>query len=474
MTRQITDRDIAPQRVDDTSYSYDPAGNVTGVTSVSGQDAQKSTDTQCFKNDPLGWLTEAWTAKTDCAASPSKSTVGGPDAYWQSYGYDALGNRTEQTDHAATTTGTDATTTYSHPAPGTGLPHGVQQAMVNGGPDNGRTSTFEYDETGNTTKRTVGTTTQNLTWDPEGHLATLTEAGKTSSYLYDADGNRLITKNADGSSTLTLPDGDRLDLAANGTKTGTRYYTHNGETVAVRTGGTISYLISDHQGTAMSAIAVGTLAITRRKQLPFGQLRSSQSTAFGNRGFVGGTNDPTGLTHLGAREYDPTLGRFLSVDPIIDTADPAQMNAYSYAHNSSLTKSDPDGLRPDGPAGGASYNDDRWAADRGMNAGYTYKSGKWVWHQTPKSWFDPRYQAYRANPSTYKVFHYNAQKATKEKAQAVAAAKRRVDAARKKESVLSAVVRGLIPLAPSVGPLHKSSCPSLVERPSRASPRPRV
>ncbi|MEU8627641.1 RHS repeat-associated core domain-containing protein, partial [Streptomyces sp. NPDC048669] len=102
----------------------------------------------------------------------------------------------------------------------------------------------------------------------------------------------------------------------------------------------------------MSAIAVGTLAITRRKQLPFGQLRSSQSTAFGNRGFVGGTNDPTGLTHLGAREYDPTLGRFLSVDPIIDTADPAQMNAYSYAHNSPLTKSDPDGLRPDGPAGG--------------------------------------------------------------------------------------------------------------------------
>ncbi|WP_145768065.1 RHS repeat-associated core domain-containing protein [Streptomyces brevispora] len=193
----------------------------------------------------------------------------------------------------------------------------------------------------------------------------------------------------------------------------------------------------------MSAIAVGTLAITRRKQLPFGQLRSSQSTAFGNRGFVGGTNDPTGLTHLGAREYDPTLGRFLSVDPIIDTADPAQMNAYSYAHNSPLTKSDPDGLRPDGPAGGATYNDDRWASDRGMNAGYTYKSGKWVWHQTPKSWFDPRYQAYRANPSGYKVFHYNAQKAAQARAQAVAAAKARADAARrKKESVLSAVVRG--------------------------------
>ncbi|MEU3228360.1 RHS repeat-associated core domain-containing protein [Streptomyces sp. NPDC006976] len=410
VTQQITDRDLAPQRVDSTSYSYDPAGNVIGVTTASGQDAQTSTDTQCFSNDALGRLTEAWTTKTDCATAPSKTAVGGPDAYWQSFAYDALGNRTEQTDHATTTATTDATTTYTQPAPGTGLPHGVQQANVSGGPDNGRTSTFEYDETGNTTKRTIGATAQNLTWDAEGHLAALTEAGKTSSYLYDADGNRLITKNADGSSVLTLPNGDQLNVAANGTKAGTRYYAHTGETVAVRSGSSISYLISDHQGTAMTAIAAGTLAITRRKQLPFGQLRSEQSTAFGNRGFVGGTNDPTGLTHLGAREYDPTLGRFLSVDPVIDINDPAQMNAYSYAHNNPLTKSDPDGLRPDGPAGGASYNDDRWSEDRGGNSGYTYKSGKWVWHFTPKSWFDPRYQAYRANPSSYKVYHYNAQK----------------------------------------------------------------
>ncbi|WP_442806518.1 RHS repeat domain-containing protein [Streptomyces sp. NBC_01022] len=405
VTQQITDRDLAPQRVDNTSYSYDPAGNVTGVTSVSGQDAQQSTDSQCFTNDPLGRLTEAWTAKTDCTATPSTSAVGGPDAYWQSYGYDALGNRTKQTEHTTTTTDTDATTTYAHPEPGQSLPHGVQQATVNGGPDNGRTSTFKYDETGNTTKRTIGTTTQDLTWDPEGHLATLTEAGKTSSYLYDADGNRLITKNADSSSTLTLPNGDQLDLAANGTKTGTRYYTHNGETVAVRTGSAVSYLISDHQGTAMSAIAVGTLAITRRKQLPFGQLRSQQPATFGNRGFVGGTNDPTGLTHLGAREYDPTLGRFLSIDPIIDINQPAQMNAYSYAHNNPSTKSDPDGLRPDGPAGGASYNDDRWADDRGMNAGYIYKSGKWAWYEKPKKDVDSQrdYAAYRGDPSRYRV-----------------------------------------------------------------------
>ncbi len=407
LIRQTTDRDVAPQRVDDTKYTYDPAGNITGVTSVSGQDQQKSTDTQCFTNDPLGRLTEAWTAKADCSTAPSATTVGGPEAYWHTYGYDKLGNRTKQTEHATSTGTADAVTDYTHPAPGGDRPHAVQQASVTGGPDNGRTSTFAYDKAGNTTKRTIGTKVQDLTWDAEGHLATLTEDGKETSYTYDADGDRIVAKNGDGSSTLTLPNGDQLNVAANGAKTATRYYTHAGETVAVRNGNSIAYLINDHQGTAMTAMAVGTLALTRRKQLPFGGLRSEQSTVFGNRGFVGGTNDPTGLTHLGAREYDPVLGRFLSVDPIIDFGDPAQMNAYGYAHNSPLTKSDPTGLRPDGPVGGNSYNDERWANDRGMTAGYTKKSGKWVWKQTPKKDVDSvrYYGNYRASPSTFMVPH---------------------------------------------------------------------
>src|SRR5690606_42061106 len=69
-------------------------------------------------SDLLGRLTEAWTAKTDCEAAPSASTVGGPDAYWHTYGYDKTGNRTTQTEHPTTGGGTGATTTYVHPAPG--------------------------------------------------------------------------------------------------------------------------------------------------------------------------------------------------------------------------------------------------------------------------------------------------------------------------------------------------------------------
>ncbi|MEV5986904.1 RHS repeat-associated core domain-containing protein [Streptomyces sp. NPDC052051] len=345
LTRQTTDRDLAPQRIDDTNYVYDDAGNVTGITTASGQDTDKTVDTQCFANDALGRLTEAWTAKSNCTTQPSATTVGGPDAYWQAFTYDPVGNRVEQTDHGTgALAGSDATTTYTHNAPKAGLPHAVRTATIHGGPKDGQKTSFDYDAIGNTTKRTIGTTSQALTWDDEGHLATLTENGRTTSYRYDSDGNRLTAKDADGTTTLTLPGANELKIKPDGTKEGIRYYTHEGETVAVRTGSGFSFLLPDHQGTTLAAVAMTTLAVTRRKQLPFGETRSQQSeTIPGTRGFVGGTNDPTGLVHLGAREYDPTLGRFLSVDPVINVDNPAQMNAYSYASNRPVTTSDPTG-----------------------------------------------------------------------------------------------------------------------------------
>ncbi|WP_326693740.1 RHS repeat domain-containing protein [Streptomyces sp. NBC_01766] len=436
LTRQTTDRDLAPQRIDDSTWSYDDAGNITGLTTASGQDAARTVDTQCFTQDALGRLTEAWTATKDCTAKPSAAGVGGPSAYWQSFTYDALGNRTKQTDHGTgVLAGADSTTTYTQPAAGKPLPHAVQTAAVKGGADDGKKSTFGYDKAGNTTDRTLADRQQKLAWDDEGHLKSLTENGKSTDYLYDADGDRLLTHEADGSTTLNLPGNNQLTVTAAGVKDATRYYSHGDETVAVRTSKGFSYLINDHQGTATAAIAAGTLAITRRKQLPFGQLRSEESeTLPGTRGFVGGTNDPTGLTHLGAREYDPTLGRFLSVDPVIDTDEPAQMNAYSYAHNNPITQSDPTGLRPLGPTDGGQSSDDRWAAERGMNAGYTYKNGKWVWNQTPKKdkASQKKYAAYRANPAHYMIDDGNA-KAQQRK---YAAESRKAEAARQKAQAI--------------------------------------
>src|SRR5262249_47388773 len=63
-----------------------------------------------------------------------------------------------------------------------------------------------------------------------------------------------------------------------------------------------------------------------------------------SRGFVGGTADPvTGLTNLGAREYDPALDHFISPDPVLNPTDPRSLNPYGYADDNPATNADPTG-----------------------------------------------------------------------------------------------------------------------------------
>jgi RHS repeat-associated protein len=84
---------------------------------------------------------------------------------------------------------------------------------------------------------------------------------------------------------------------------------------------------------------------------------------------VGGIVDATGLVHLGAREYDPGLGRFISVDPIQDMADPQQWNAYAYAGSNPASFADPAGtMVPREDPGGSSSSE---SACTGMCASYS-------------------------------------------------------------------------------------------------------
>jgi RHS repeat-associated protein len=93
---------------------------------------------------------------------------------------------------------------------------------------------------------------------------------------------------------------------------------------------------------------------------PFGNPRGTVPTWPTNHGYLNAPTDPIGLTHLGAREYDPTTGRFASVDPVLSPADPIQMNGYAYADSDPTTASDADGLKawyqcPDGDCTGNGY-----------------------------------------------------------------------------------------------------------------------
>ncbi|GAA0976114.1 hypothetical protein GCM10009555_035240 [Acrocarpospora macrocephala] len=338
-----TKREAAGAVQGDVRYTYDHAGNVTKVVDAPGATGVP-TDTQCFGYDHLRRLKEAWTPDGANCATPTSANVGGPAPYWTSYGYDKIGNRTSEVRHAvAGGTQVDKTFDYPDPAAGEPQPHTLRGVTVSDSTGT-RTLAYDYDKNGNTTTRpSASGAPQTLTWDAEGRLSAIQEGAAKTEFVYDAAGNRLIRKDADGSATLYLPG---QELRAKGTvKSGTRYYAHGGTTVAVRTDdGKLTWLSADRFGTAQLAFAATDLAVTRRRFTPFGETRGAGTTWPGSTGFVDGVQDPTGLTHLGAREYDPVTGRFLSVDPLIDVADPQQMHGYAYAGSSPVTFADPDGL----------------------------------------------------------------------------------------------------------------------------------
>jgi RHS repeat-associated protein len=62
-------------------------------------------------------------------------------------------------------------------------------------------------------------------------------------------------------------------------------------------------------------------------------------------GFTGHVQDvATGLTYMQQRYYDPTVGLFLSVDPVMAYSEPVGMfNRYRYANNNPYRFTDPDG-----------------------------------------------------------------------------------------------------------------------------------
>ncbi|WP_405569679.1 RHS repeat-associated core domain-containing protein [Streptomyces phaeochromogenes] len=207
---------------------------------------------------------------------------------------------------------------------------------------------------------------QQHTWNSEGKLATTTNPkGEQTSYLYDASGELLIRRATGDGDTVLYLGGTEVRLTTKGTTktlSGSRYYSAAGQTIAVRTatsgvsGTKLNFLAADHHGTSSIAMDATTYGVTKRYTTPFGAPRGEKAANWpDDKAFLGKPADEgTGLTHVGAREYDPGIGQFISVDPLLETDKLQTLNGYSYAANSPVTHSDPTGLRlACGGAGGA-------------------------------------------------------------------------------------------------------------------------
>ncbi len=334
----------------DRNYTYDAAGNPTRIADVAGTD-----DVQCFGYDGHERLAGAWTPASGACDPPSAAALGGPAPYWLSWTFTGSGLRATQTDHRVSG---DLTTSYAYPAATSPRPHSLISATTGS-----TVRTYGYDAAGNTTSRPGAAATQTIRYDAEGLSASITEGSAVSSNLYDADGDRLIRRDPT-ETVLYLGPTEVHRAGGTGTLTAARHYDHNGTAIAVRTTAGLSWLVPDHQGTPLVSIDATTQAVTKHYQTPYGGARGTATPWASQKGYVGGVTDAAaGLVRLGARDYDPTVGRFLSVDPVLVPDDPQSLNAYSYADNNPVMHSDASGLMLMSEGGGGSRH--RAASDDG-------------------------------------------------------------------------------------------------------------
>ncbi|MFD5750788.1 HYD1 signature containing ADP-ribosyltransferase family protein [Streptomyces sp. NPDC127033] len=182
-----------------------------------------------------------------------------------------------------------------------------------------------------------------------GKAEQLWSAQNDTRYVYGPDGSRLLSIKGK-QATLALGDTE-VTVAAGGT------LIHTQRTYAAPGGAVMRYangegaeqlvaLAADHQGSTYAEVALNSTNTVRiRKQDPFGNQRAAGANLQTHTGFLGATrDDSSGFQPLGARLYDPLVGRFLSADPVLDLNDVLQSNGYSYAHNNPVTMSDPTGL----------------------------------------------------------------------------------------------------------------------------------
>ena len=107
--------------------------------------------------------------------------------------------------------------------------------------------------------------------------------------------------------------------------------------------------ITDHLGSVRCVVTVDTINnISNRKYMnyrPFGDTVNCDGDVERLSYLTEERDVENSYTQLGARTYDPTIGRFLSCDPLFE-AFPA-WNPYHYCFNNPLGYKDPSGLKPE-------------------------------------------------------------------------------------------------------------------------------
>ncbi|HJW94096.1 MAG TPA: RHS repeat-associated core domain-containing protein, partial [Thermoanaerobaculia bacterium] len=217
-------------------------------------------------------------------------------------------------------------------------------------------ATFSYNANGEIVTKTAPAGVTSYRYDSFGNLVGVTlPNGLVIDYVLDGK-NRRVAKKVNGTVTQKFLYSDGLrpiaQLAPDDSIVYQFLYAEKASapSLIIGNGGTYR-VITDHLGSPRGIIDIATgTSLEYLVYDEFGNVAIDTAPGFQPYGFAGGLYDPdTHLVHFGARDYDPSLGRFLTRDPIGFAG--GQANVYDYATNDPVNFIDPSGLMPGDKAG---------------------------------------------------------------------------------------------------------------------------
>lgn len=203
-------------------------------------------------------------------------------------------------------------------------------------------TSYTYDADGNTVSRDSPNGLESFAWTGRDQLEGLSGLS-SASYTYSYDGQR-ITASENGESSNLLYNGS---LVVGKLGTSTTWYLfgpRSGQPLARSIDGNISYYATDALNSVVAVVDPSGSVQKAYSYGAWGRVRDSEGSASEDFGFTGHLSAPGGLWYFGARYYDPSIGRFVSPDPLVWTQGFLR-SLYSYVHGNPVLFVDPNGLQ---------------------------------------------------------------------------------------------------------------------------------